>query len=89
MSGYLNKGGKIIVVFGDRSGSSPGWQMQTFCEDTFEFKILVDPIATYQFKEIPVTDIANRAGQPRKGGIYRPFTGYHQPRLYLPSKARG
>lgn len=55
MSGYLNKGEKIIVVFGDRSGNSPGWQMQTFCEDTFEFKTLVDPIATYQFKEIPAS----------------------------------
>jgi len=26
--------------------------MQTFCEDTFELKTLVDPIATYQFNEL-------------------------------------
>ncbi len=51
--GYLNKGEKILVIFGDRSGSSPGWQMQTFCEDTFEFRTLVDPIATSEFKAIP------------------------------------
>ena len=53
MGGYLDRGERIIVVFGDTSGGSPGWQVQTFCEETFEFKTLVDPIATYQFKELP------------------------------------
>jgi hypothetical protein len=42
-----------IGVFGDTSKGSPGWRMQTFCEDTFEFKTLADPFATYQFKELP------------------------------------
>jgi len=51
--GFLNAGEAIVVVFGDTSGGSPGWQMQTFCEETFEFKTLVDPIATYEFKELP------------------------------------
>jgi hypothetical protein len=51
--GFLDTGQSIEVVCGDRSGGSPGWQMQTFCEDTFEFKTLVDPIATYEFKELP------------------------------------
>jgi len=50
---FLNKGEKIHVIFGDRSGGSPGWQMQTFCEGTFEFRTLVDPIATSEFKAIP------------------------------------
>jgi len=26
---FLNRGEKIVVVFGDTSGGSPGWQMQT------------------------------------------------------------
>lgn len=51
--GYLNKGETISVIFGDRSGGSPGWQMQTFCERALGFKTLVDPIATYEFKELP------------------------------------
>ena len=51
--GFLNEGEEIIVLFGDTSGGSPGWQVQTFCEETFEFKTLVDPIATYEFKELP------------------------------------
>jgi hypothetical protein len=53
MGGFLDRGQEITVVFGDRSAGSPGWQMQTFCEDSFEFKTLVDPIATYEFKELP------------------------------------
>jgi hypothetical protein len=51
-SGFLDRVEQIVVVFGDTSGGSPGWQVQTFCEDTFEFKTLVDPIATYRFKEL-------------------------------------
>ncbi|MDY7011438.1 MAG: DUF3604 domain-containing protein [Planctomycetota bacterium] len=51
--GYLNKSEKIIVVFGDKSGGSPGWQMQTFRERAMGFKTFVDPIATYEFKELP------------------------------------
>jgi hypothetical protein len=54
-SGFLDRGEDIVVVFGDTSGGSPGWQMQTFCEETFELKTLVDPIATYQFKELPAS----------------------------------
>jgi hypothetical protein len=53
--GFLNRGETINVVFGDTSGGSPGWQMQTFCVERFEFKTLVDPIATYQFKDLPVS----------------------------------
>jgi hypothetical protein len=52
--GFLNRGESITVVFGDTSHGSPGWQMQTFCEERFEFKLSVDPIATYQFKELPM-----------------------------------
>jgi hypothetical protein len=51
--GFLNKGDQVTLVFGDTTAGSPGWRLQTFCEDTFEFKTLVDPIATYQFKELP------------------------------------
>lgn len=55
MGGYLDTGETITIVFGDRTGGSPGWRMQTFCERTFEFKTLVDPVATYQFRELPVS----------------------------------
>ncbi len=56
--GFLDRGEKIVVVFGDTSGKSPGWQMQTFVEKTFEFKtfrvrIPVDPVAPYEINELP------------------------------------
>ena len=55
MSGYVDRGERIEIVFGERGGGSPGWQLPTFVEPTFEFKTLVDPIATYCFKELPVS----------------------------------
>jgi hypothetical protein len=51
--GFLNRGEQVTVIFGDTSGGSPGWQMPTYCVNTFELKTLIDPIATYQFKELP------------------------------------
>tara|TARA_R100000027_G_scaffold53229_3_gene42075 strand:- start:1293 stop:3386 length:2094 start_codon:yes stop_codon:yes gene_type:complete len=55
--GYLDKNQSIRVIFGDQSGGSKGWRMQTFCEDSFEFKTLVDPYATYSHKELPESPI--------------------------------
>lgn len=52
MGGFLNRGDSITVIFGDKRQGSPGWRMQTFCETSFEFKTLVDPYATYRFKEV-------------------------------------
>jgi hypothetical protein len=51
--GFLDTDETIRLVLGDRSGGSRGWRMQTFCVDRFEFKTLIDPIATYEFKELP------------------------------------
>ncbi len=53
MSGYLKAGETITIVFGDRSQGSPGMRMQTFCEDSFEFRVLVDPIATFNYQVLP------------------------------------
>ena len=51
--GFLREGDRIIVRFGDRRGGSPGIRLQTFCEYTFEFRVLVDAIATYNYVELP------------------------------------
>ncbi|MFW6146660.1 MAG: DUF3604 domain-containing protein, partial [Planctomycetota bacterium] len=48
--GFLARGEKIIVTFGDTAGGSPGWRVQTFGERAWTFRTLVDPIATYEFK---------------------------------------
>jgi hypothetical protein len=66
-AGYLNTGDTVVVSFGDTSYGSPGWRMQTFREKTFEFKTLVDPIATYQFKELPKSPhIQIKPGKPAR-----------------------
>jgi hypothetical protein len=73
MGGYLDSGDEVIVVFGDTAGGSTGWQVQTFCEDTFEFKTLVDPIATYQFKELSASPTLRIVpGEPAKAVCIAP-----------------
>ncbi|NQU61850.1 MAG: DUF3604 domain-containing protein [Rhodospirillales bacterium] len=51
--GFLREGDEIIVRFGDKRQGSPGMRVQTFCEETFEFRVLVDAIATYNYVELP------------------------------------
>lgn len=63
--GFLREGEQIVVRLGDTRQSSPGLRMQTFTEPTFEFKVLVDAFATYNFVELPEQPtVAVRAGPP-------------------------
>ena len=48
--GYLRAGDRITIRLGDPRQGSPGMRLQTFCEDSFEFRVLVDPIATFNFQ---------------------------------------
>jgi uncharacterized protein DUF3604 len=73
MGGFLNAGETITLIFGNTLQGSPGWRLQTFCENSFEFKTLVDPFATYQFKEIeksPTMQITT--GEPVKAVCIAP-----------------
>lgn len=49
----LLAGETITVTFGDTSGGSPGSRAQTFCEDSFEWRVLVNPFATGEFILLP------------------------------------
>ncbi len=63
--GFLREGDRIIVRFGDRRQSSPGIRVQTFSEPTFEFRVLVDAWATYNYVELPAQPcISVVAGPP-------------------------
>ena len=63
--GFLREGDRIVVRFGDRRGGSPGIRMQTFHEPTFEFRVLVDAWATYEYVELPQQPwISVEAGPP-------------------------
>jgi hypothetical protein len=50
--GFLKEGDQIVVRFGDRRAGSPGMRVQTFSEPTFEYKVLVDAFAAYEYTEI-------------------------------------
>jgi hypothetical protein len=65
MRGFLREGDTITIRFGDRRWGSPGIRMQTFAEPSFEFKVLVDAFATYDYVELPKSpEIAVVAGPP-------------------------
>lgn len=50
---FLAPGDTITVRFGDRRFGSPGIRLQTYCESAFEFRVLADPIATYDYVALP------------------------------------
>ena len=54
VDGFLKEGDTITINFGDKSEGSPGMRLQTFCEDSYEFHTLIDPIATFCYQ--PVTN---------------------------------
>ena len=63
--GFLRAGDRITVRFGDRRSGGPGIRVQTFCEKTFEFRILVDAFATYDYVQLPIQpEVSIVPGQP-------------------------
>lgn len=67
VKGFLREGDHIVVRFGDRRQGSPGIRVQTMCEPTFEFRVLADPFATYNYCELPDQPaVAIVAGPPAR-----------------------
>lgn len=52
---FLAPGDTITIRFGDRRHGSPGVRVQTYCESAFEFHVLVDAVATYDYVALPVS----------------------------------
>jgi len=50
---YLSEGDKVTIILGDKSFGSPGTRAQTFYQDDFYFRLLVDCFESSEFKEIP------------------------------------
>lgn len=53
VKGFMKEGDTITVRFGVTDHGGPGMRLQTFCEKRYEFRVLVDPIATYNFQTLP------------------------------------
>lgn len=67
LDGFLRAGDKVVITYGDRSGGSPGWRMQTFCEETFEFRVLVDRFGTFLYDRLePSPELRIVAGEPAR-----------------------
>jgi hypothetical protein len=64
--GFLREKDQIIIRLGDRRSGGPGMRLQSFCEETFEFRILVDCFATYNYVELQKQpEIAIIPGKPK------------------------
>jgi hypothetical protein len=81
--GFLREGETITVRIGDTRQGSPGIRIQTFTEPTFEFKVLVDAFATYNFVELPIQPtipvvagppVQYKALLPTQRRVGQPFT---------------
>ncbi len=53
VKGYLVEGDRIVIRFGVTDHGGPGMRLQTFCEESFEFRVLADPVATFNFQPLP------------------------------------
>ena len=65
--GFLREGDTITVRFGDRRRGSPGMRVQTFVEPSFEFRVLADPFAMYNYVELPVQPFISIVAGPPAG----------------------
>jgi hypothetical protein len=73
VAGFLREGDQIIVKLGDPSHGSPGYRLQTCCDDDFQFKTFVDAFATYDFVPIPLSPaIKLISGKPARWKAYLP-----------------
>lgn len=53
--GCLAEGDHVDLILGDRRGGGPGMRIQSFCEDAWELRVMVDPCATGHYQEVPGT----------------------------------
>jgi len=51
--GHLSPGDTVTIRFGDRRSGSPGWRLQTFCEEKFEFRTTIDAFSTHEWAVLP------------------------------------
>ncbi len=68
---YLSEGEQIVVRFGDQRQGSPGIRVQTFVEPTFEFRVLADPFASYEYIPLPPDAQATIAIVPGPGVMWK------------------
>ena len=62
--GSLAPGDTVTVILGDTSFGSPGSRAQTFAQERYEFRVLVDPFGTGQAFRVPDPPMLRVIGGP-------------------------
>ncbi|UCG04155.1 MAG: DUF3604 domain-containing protein [Candidatus Heimdallarchaeota archaeon] len=63
--GFLTEGDTVTIIYGDTGEEGGGSKSQTFVEDSFEFRVLVDPFGTGQYTIVPNPPVLKViAGEP-------------------------
>ncbi|MFX1508569.1 MAG: DUF3604 domain-containing protein, partial [Promethearchaeota archaeon] len=71
--GYLAEGDNVTIVYGDTTAGGGGSMAQTFIEDSFEFRVLVDPFGTGQYTLVPNAPVLKViAGEPERLKVIAP-----------------
>jgi hypothetical protein len=83
VDGYLNAGDHIIIRLGDRRAGGPGTRVQTFVEDSFRFRLYVDPLGTSRFVTVP-DDIAIKVKHGPADKLFLNAPRYAQPHTPVP-----
>lgn len=73
VDGYLKPGDRIVIRLGDRRHGGPGTRAQTFAEEAFRFRVLVDTVGASRFAAVPGDlALAVRPGVGVKGVLLTP-----------------
>src|SRR5499426_3141494 len=81
--GYLRAGDTLTVRLGDRRQGSPGYRLQTNCEERVELRTSIDAFATYEFTELPEQPCLALVAEDAWGN---PTTDVNQMMTLVPSR---
>ena len=68
----LAEGDTVTLTLGDRSGGSRGIRAQTFCQESFEFRVAVDWCGTWVYERIPSPQVPITSGTAHKLVVVAP-----------------
>ena len=63
---FLREGDTLTLTIGDTTGGSPGVRAQTYCQDSFMFRVAVDWCGTWVYTEVPSPSVPIVSGGPHR-----------------------
>ena len=68
----LAEGDTVTLTLGDRSEGSRGIRAQTFCQESFEFRVAVDWCGTWVYERVPSSQVPITSGTAHKLVVVAP-----------------